>query len=141
MSMYYIRSTFLSHQKQKKTKLLTGIQFSSIVFFFFFFVFWCFGFLVFWYFIFFGVLVFGYILVFHIIFYLVWQYPKMISELDIAKMLESTAIYSAFMLRVVLGGGGGDHIHIYIYIYLFIYLCYIHIIVRWFSECSRRWFF
>ena len=38
----------------------------------------------------------------------------MISELDIAKMLENTAIYSVFMLWVV-GRGGGDHIYIYIY--------------------------
>ena len=40
----------------------------------------------------------------------------MISELDIAKMLENTAIYSVFMLWVVLGGGGGT-IYIYIHIY------------------------
>ena len=37
----------------------------------------------------------------------------MISELDIAKILENTAIYSVFMLWVVLGGG--DEIYIYIY--------------------------
>ena len=43
----------------------------------------------------------------------------MISELDIAKMLENTAIYSVFMLWVVLGG---VTIHIYIYIYTFIYV-------------------
>ena len=40
----------------------------------------------------------------------------MISELDIAKMLENTAIYSVFMLWVVLGGGG-DHIYIYTYLH------------------------
>ena len=38
-------------------------------------------------------------------------------------MLENTAIYSVFMLWVVLaGGGGGDHIHIYIYIDTYIYI-------------------
>ena len=40
----------------------------------------------------------------------------MISELDIAKMLENTNIYSVSMLCVVLGGG--DHIYIYIYIHI-----------------------
>ena len=43
----------------------------------------------------------------------------MISELDIAKMLENTAIYCVFMLWVVLGGGGGDHIYIYIHMYTY----------------------
>ena len=63
MSMYYIRSNSLLHQR--KTKLLTGIQFSSkVVFDFFcfvcvcvflyfvvllFLVFWLFVFLVFWF--------------------------------------------------------------------------------------------
>ena len=56
MSMYYIRSNFLLHQKPKtkkpknqktkKTKLLTGIQFSSKFFCFF----WYFVFLVSWFF-------------------------------------------------------------------------------------------
>ena len=79
MSMYYIRSNFLLHQKRKtkkptktknqknknpkKTNLLTGIQFSSKVLVFLFF--WFFGFLVFWFFVFlvfwfFGFLVFWY---------------------------------------------------------------------------------
>ena len=84
MSMYYIRSNFLLHQKPKtkkntkknKTFDWNPVLFNSFGFLFFFFfcilcffvflVFCLFVFLFFWYF--FGVLVFGYTLVFHIIF-------------------------------------------------------------------------
>ena len=41
----------------------------------------------------------------------------MISELDIAKMPENTAIYSVFMLWVVLGGGVTIYIYISVYMY------------------------
>ena len=47
-------------------------------------------------------------------------------------MLDNTAIYSVFMLWVVLGGvTGGDHIYIYAYVYVHmrIYI-YIYIYIR-----------